>query len=54
MAKGNRIKIKLINKNTGTAYYTTKNRINTKDKITLKKFDKKTRKHEVFKEAKIK
>ncbi|MFQ5492544.1 MAG: 50S ribosomal protein L33 [Candidatus Dojkabacteria bacterium] len=55
MAKrGNRILIKLVNKQTGTFYVTSKNRINTTDKLKVKKFDKKTGKHETFEEAKIK
>ena len=52
--KGNRILVRLINKVTGTFYVTTKNRVNTKDKLEVKKYDPKTRKHEVFKEVKIK
>ncbi len=52
--KGNRIIVKLQNKETGTAYYTTKNRINTKDKLEMKKFDPKTQKHERFVEVKMK
>ncbi len=52
--KGNRQLIRLINPNTGSFYVTTKNRVNTKDKLELKKFDPKTRKHEIFKEKKIK
>jgi large subunit ribosomal protein L33 len=52
--KGNRQIIKLINKKTGSAYYATKNRVNVVDKLKLKKFDPKTKKHEEFVEAKIK
>jgi len=52
--KGNRQIIKLINKQTGTAYYITKNRVNVTEKLELKKFDKKTNKHEVFVEVKLK
>jgi len=52
--KGNRILIKLVNKKTGTFYVTEKNRVNTTDKLKVKKFDKKTRKHEEFEEQKIK
>jgi ribosomal protein L33 len=37
--KGNRQIIKLVNPDTGTFYTTTKNRVNTTDKITIKKFD---------------
>jgi large subunit ribosomal protein L33 len=52
--KGNRIIVKMVNKATGTFYVSTKNRINTTEKMKTKKFDKKTKKHEVFEEAKIK
>jgi large subunit ribosomal protein L33 len=52
--KGNRIIIKMQNKKTGSFYVTTKNRINKTEKIKLKKFDPKTKKHEVFEEAKVK
>lgn len=44
--------IKLVNKETGTTYYTRKNKKKVQRKIELKKFDKKLRKHVVFKEAK--
>ena len=55
MAKrGNRQLIRLHNPKTGTFYVTTKNRVNTTDKLELKKFDPKTRKHEIFVEKKIK
>lgn len=43
-----------MNKKTGTFYVSDKNRINTKDKLKVKKFDKKTGKHEEFEEVKIK
>jgi large subunit ribosomal protein L33 len=52
--KGNRILIKLVNKKTGTFYVSEKNRINTTDKLKVKKFDPKTKKHEEFEEQKIK
>jgi large subunit ribosomal protein L33 len=39
--KGNRQLIKLVNPETGTFYMTVKNRVNTTDKIEIKKFDKK-------------
>lgn len=52
--KGNRIIVKMVNPETGTFYVTTKNRVNTTDKMEDKKFDKKTRKHEKFTEQKIK
>lgn len=46
--------IVLKNSQTGTLYYTRKNATNTHDKLVLKKFDKKSRKIEVFTESKIK
>lgn len=55
MAKrGNRQLIRLINKVTGTFYVTQKNRVNTTDKLKVKKYDKKTGKHETFEEVKVK
>ena len=50
--KGNRMIIRLSNKQTGTFYTMTKNRINNKEKIKLKKYDPKTKKHELFEETK--
>ena len=38
---------------TGYAYYTTKNKKNTPDKLRFKKYDPFTRKHEWFEEAKM-
>lgn len=52
-SKGHRIIVKFINKKTGTFYTSYKNRNNTKDKLTIHKYDKKTRKHEEFEEVKI-
>jgi large subunit ribosomal protein L33 len=52
--KGNRILIRLANKKTGSFYVTSKNRIETKDKIKIKKFDPKLRKHVLFEEEKVK
>ena len=50
-----REKIRLISTaGTGYFYTTTKNRRNTPDKLEIKKFDPKIRKHVPFKEAKIK
>jgi large subunit ribosomal protein L33 len=46
--------ITLRNPKTGTIYYTRKNTNNTKDKLVLKKYDKKSRKIETFKESKVK
>lgn len=55
MAKeGPRVKILLRSTaGTGTVYATTKNRRNTTEKLELKKFDPKVRKHVIFKETKI-
>lgn len=55
MAKdGPRIKILLRSTaGTGTVYATTKNRRNTTEKLELRKYDPKVRKHVVFKETKI-
>lgn len=50
--KGAREKIKLKSSETSEVYWTMKNKRNTPDRIELKKFDKKARKHVVFKEAK--
>lgn len=50
-----REKIRLVSTaGTGYFYTTTKNRRNTPDKMVIKKFDPKARKHVDFKEAKIK
>jgi ribosomal protein L33 len=52
--KGNRKLIRLRNKETGTFYITQKNRVNTTDKLRLKKFDKKTGKAEWMDEENVK
>ena len=50
-----RDKIKLVSSaGTGHFYTTTKNKRNTPDKIEMKKFDPRIRKHVMYKEAKIK
>jgi large subunit ribosomal protein L33 len=55
MAKAIREKIKLVSTaGTGFYYTTTKNKRTTPDKLELKKYDPKARKHVTFKEAKIK
>lgn len=55
MAKGAREKIKLESSaGTGFFYTTTKNRQQTPDKLELKKYDPRARKHVLFKEAKLK
>lgn len=56
MAKKNNTKRKLIglvSKESGLRqYYTSKNTMNNPDKLSLKKYDPKTRKHVVFEETK--
>lgn len=55
MAKSAREKIKLVSTaGTGHFYTTTKNKRNTPDKMEMKKYDPKVRKHVAYKEAKIK
>ena len=50
-----REKIKLVStEGTGVYYTTHKNKKNTTDKLRIKKYDKKLRKHVEFKEEKIK
>lgn len=53
MAKSNRReKVKLVS-TAGTGYYYTLNKLKGQDKLTLKKYDPKVRKHVDFKEAKL-
>ena len=52
MAKSAREKIRLKSTESSETYWTFKNKRNTPDRIELKKFDKKLRRHVVFKEAK--
>ncbi|MCK4609005.1 MAG: 50S ribosomal protein L33 [Gammaproteobacteria bacterium] len=55
MASKIREKIKLVStEGTGEYYTTTKNKRNITGKLEMKKFDKKLRKHVMFKEGKIK
>jgi len=55
MASGKREKIKLVSTaDTGHFYTTVKNKQNTPEKITMKKFDPVVRKHVDYKESKIK
>ncbi|MBW3567083.1 MAG: 50S ribosomal protein L33 [Proteobacteria bacterium] len=55
MASGKREKIKLVSSaDTGHFYTTVKNKQNTPEKITMKKFDPVVRKHVDYKESKIK
>lgn len=52
MAKSAREKIKLKSTESSEVYWKLKNKRNTPDRIELKKYDKKLKKHVVFKEAK--
>ncbi len=55
MAKPNTVLIKLVSSaGTGYFYTTKKNPRKTTEKLTLRKYDPKVRKHVEFKEAKIK
>jgi large subunit ribosomal protein L33 len=55
MAKPSTVLIKMVSSaGTGTFYTTRKNSRKTTDKMTLRKYDPKIRKHVEFKEAKIK
>jgi large subunit ribosomal protein L33 len=53
MARGDvRIQVRLVSTaGTGTVYMTTKNKRNTPDRLELRKYDKRTRKMEVFRES---
>lgn len=52
--KGNRIIIKFKSTESGHAYYTTKNRINTTEKKKLRKFDPILKRHAIYEEKKVK
>jgi large subunit ribosomal protein L33 len=52
MAKGARENIKLKSSESTEVYWTTKNKRNVTERIELKKYDKKLKKHVTFKEAK--
>jgi len=52
MAKGNRDKIKLVS--SAVFYTTTKNNRTKPEKLELKKYDPKVRKHVMFREEKMK
>ncbi|MAJ80053.1 MAG: 50S ribosomal protein L33 [Porticoccaceae bacterium] len=55
MAKSIREKIRLVSSaGTGHFYTTDKNKRNMPDKMEIKKYDPKVRKHVLYKEAKIK
>lgn len=50
-----REKVRMVStEGTGFFYTTFKNKRNTPDKLEMKKYDPKARKHVIFKEAKIK
>lgn len=52
MASKNREIIKLKSTESNDVYWTTKNKKNTTGRIELKKFDRKLKRHVIFKEAK--
>jgi large subunit ribosomal protein L33 len=52
MAKGAREVIKLKSTESTSTYWTTKNKKTKTERLELKKYDRKLRKHVVFKEAK--
>lgn len=52
MAKTARETIKLKSTESSECYWTTKNKRNSTERIQLKKYDKKCKKHVTFKEAK--
>lgn len=52
MAKGARENIKLKSTESSECYWTNKNKRNTTERLELKKYDKKLKRHVVFKEAK--
>lgn len=52
MAKGARENIKLKSAESTEVYWTTKNKRTKTERLELKKYDKKLRRHVIFKEAK--
>ena len=52
MAKGARENIKMKSTESSECYWTNKNKRNTTGRLELKKYDKKLKKHVIFKEAK--
>jgi large subunit ribosomal protein L33 len=52
MAKGAREFIKLKSSESTEVHWTTKNKRNTTERLELKKYDKKLKRHVIFKEAK--
>ena len=52
MAKGARENVKMKSTESSECYWTSKNKRNTTQRMELKKYDKKLKKHVLFKEAK--
>ncbi len=52
MAKGARENIKMKSSESSECYWTNKNKRNTTQRLELRKYDKKLKKHVMFKEAK--
>lgn len=52
MAKGARENVKMKSTESSECYWTNKNKRNTTQRMELKKYDKKLKKHVIFKEAK--
>jgi large subunit ribosomal protein L33 len=53
MARGNRAVVKLLSEaGTGHVYWTTKNKRTTPDRLELRKYDPKVRRHVLYREAK--
>lgn len=52
MAKGSRENIKMKSTESNECYWTCKNKKTSTERLELKKYDRKLRKHVVFKEAK--
>jgi large subunit ribosomal protein L33 len=52
MAKGARENVKLKSTESSECYWTSKNKRNTTARMELRKYDKKLKKHVIFKEAK--
>jgi large subunit ribosomal protein L33 len=52
MAKGARENIKMKSTESSECYWTCKNKRNTTQRLELRKYDKKLKKHVIFKEAK--
>ncbi|QMU55730.1 MAG: 50S ribosomal protein L33 [Candidatus Mycalebacterium zealandia] len=50
--QGNRLMVKIKSTESHHIYYTEKNKVNTEDRLELKKFDPVVRKHVLYKETK--